>query len=139
MKTETSVTETVVRNHLQTFLEQRGIAAILADYDENARLYTEAKLYQGKPEIHGFFTDFIGSLPEGAIDHFALTEPAGRREHRLHHLERRHRHPAGHRHFRGGGRKDRRTVVCHVCRGWRIEVIAIGPSGGASRGGVRTW
>jgi hypothetical protein len=73
MKTETSVTETVVRGHLQTFLEQRGIAAIVADYDENARLYTEAKLYQGKPEIHGFFTDFIDSLPEGAIDHFALS------------------------------------------------------------------
>jgi hypothetical protein len=51
MKTETSVTETVVRGHLQTFLEQRGIPAILADYDENARLYTEAKLYQGTSEI----------------------------------------------------------------------------------------
>jgi ketosteroid isomerase-like protein len=73
MKTETSVTETVVRNHLQTFLEQRGVPAILADYDEDARFYTPAKLYQGKPEIHGFFTDFIGSLPEGAIDLFALT------------------------------------------------------------------
>ncbi len=72
MKTETSVTEAVVRGHLQTFVEQRGIAAILADFDENARLYTEAKLYQGKPEIHSFFTDFIDSLPEGAIDHFAL-------------------------------------------------------------------
>jgi len=72
MKTETSVTETVVRNHLQTFLEQRGIEAILADYDEGARLYSEATIYQGKPEIHGFFTDFIGSLTEGAVDKFAL-------------------------------------------------------------------
>ncbi len=71
-KTEASATETVVRNHLRTFLEQRGIDAILADYDENARFYTEAKIYRGRPEIQIFFTDFIGSLPEGAIDHFAL-------------------------------------------------------------------
>jgi hypothetical protein len=59
MNTESSVTETVVRNHLQAFLEQKGIAAITNDY-------------QGKQEIHGFFTDFIGSLPAGAIDHFFL-------------------------------------------------------------------
>ena len=72
MKTETSVTESVVLNHLQSFLEQRGIAAIVDDYDEDARFYSEAKIYQGKPEIHGFFTDFLGALPEGAIDHFAL-------------------------------------------------------------------
>ena len=36
MNTESSVTETVVRNHLQAFLQQKGIAAILNDYDENA-------------------------------------------------------------------------------------------------------
>ena len=72
MKTESSVTEAVVRNHLQAFLEQKGIAAILNDYDENARFYSEAKIYQGKQELHGFFTDFIGSLPAGAIDHFSL-------------------------------------------------------------------
>jgi hypothetical protein len=72
MNTATTVTEAVVRNHLQAFLEQRGIPAILADYDENARLYTEAKLYQGKSEVHRFFTDFLDSLPEGAIEHFAL-------------------------------------------------------------------
>ena len=72
MSTESSVTETVVRNHLQAFLEQKGIAAILNDYDEKARFYSEAKIYQGKQEIHGFFTDFVGSLPAGAIDHFSL-------------------------------------------------------------------
>jgi hypothetical protein len=33
MNTESSVTEIVVRNHLQAFLEQKGIAAILDDYD----------------------------------------------------------------------------------------------------------
>jgi ketosteroid isomerase-like protein len=72
MSTESSVTEAVVRNHLQAFLEQKGIAAILDDYDENARFYSEARIYQGKQEIHGFFTDFIGSLPAGGIDHFSL-------------------------------------------------------------------
>ena len=67
-----SVTETVVRNHLQAFLEQKGLAAIVNDYDENARFYSEAKIYQGKQEIHGFFKDFIDSLPAGAIDRFSL-------------------------------------------------------------------
>jgi hypothetical protein len=69
---ESSVTEAVVRNHLQAFLEQQGIAAILDDYDENARFYSEAKIYRGRQEIRGFFVDFIGSLPAGAVDHFSL-------------------------------------------------------------------
>ena len=72
MSTQSSVTETVVRNHLQAFLEQKGIAAIVNDYDENARFYSEAKIYQGKQEIHGFFSNFIDSLPAGAIDRFSL-------------------------------------------------------------------
>ena len=72
MSIETSVTETVVRNHLQAFTEQKGMTAILHDYDENARFYSEATIYRGKEEIHGFFLDFIGSLPAGAIDHFSL-------------------------------------------------------------------
>jgi len=72
MNTESTVTETVVRNHLQAFLEQKGIVAMLNDYDENARFYSEARIYQGKQEVHGFFMDFIDSLPAGAIDHFSL-------------------------------------------------------------------
>jgi hypothetical protein len=72
MITDSAITETVVRNHLQAFLERRGIAAMLKDYDENARLYSEAKIYQGKQEIHGFFVDFIDSLPADGIDHFSL-------------------------------------------------------------------
>jgi ketosteroid isomerase-like protein len=72
MKTDVSATETVVRNHLRAFVEQRGIDAILAHYDENARFYTEAKIYRGRAKIQVFFTDFIGSLPDGAIDHFTL-------------------------------------------------------------------
>ena len=72
MNTDSAVTRTVVRKHLQAFLEQRGIAAILDDFDENARLYSEAKIYQGKQEIHGFFVDFMDSLPPDGIDHFSL-------------------------------------------------------------------
>ena len=72
MNAESSVTETVVRNHLQAFLEQKGIAAILDDYDDNARFYSEAKIYRGRQEIHDFFVDFLGSLPPGGIDEFSL-------------------------------------------------------------------
>jgi ketosteroid isomerase-like protein len=72
MNTETAVTETVVRNHLQAFLKQEGIAAIVNDYDENARFYGETKIYEGKQEIGGFFADFIDSLPAGGIDRFSL-------------------------------------------------------------------
>ena len=89
MSTESSVTETVVRNHLQAFLEQKGITAILNDYDEHARFFSEAKVYQGKQEIHGFFVDFIGSLPAGAYDIFLPQEPESRRKHCLYHLEHR--------------------------------------------------
>jgi ketosteroid isomerase-like protein len=72
MKTAPPVTETVVRHHLQAFVEQKEIAAIVDDYDDEARLYSEAKIYRGKQEIHGFFSDFIASLPAGAIDRFTV-------------------------------------------------------------------
>ena len=69
--TET-VAETVVRNHLQAFLEQKGVAAIVSDYDEDARFYTEAKIYRGKQEIQDFFRGFLASLPAQAIERFTL-------------------------------------------------------------------
>jgi hypothetical protein len=72
MNVGTSATETVVRNHLQAFLEQRGVAAIVSDYDEDARFITEDQIYCGKREIHGFFSSFIASLPAGAIERFTL-------------------------------------------------------------------
>ncbi len=73
MSTTSSTTEAVVRNHLQAFLEQKGIAAIVNDYDDNARFISETKIYQGKNEIHDFFMDFIASLPPGAIERFAMS------------------------------------------------------------------
>ena len=72
MNTESSITETVVRDHLQAFLEQKGIAAIVKDYDESARLYSEAEIYRGRQQIGEFFGDFLDALPVGGIDRFAL-------------------------------------------------------------------
>jgi ketosteroid isomerase-like protein len=72
MDAESAVTETVVRTHLEAFLKQKGIAAIMNDYAEDARFYSEARIYRGKQEIHGFFVDFIGSLPAGGVDQFSL-------------------------------------------------------------------
>jgi ketosteroid isomerase-like protein len=72
MNSRSAVTEAVVRNHLQAFLEQKGVAAILNDYHENARFISEAKIYHGKQEIGEFFAEFIGCLPARAIDRFSL-------------------------------------------------------------------
>lgn len=72
MNSQSALTETVVRNHLQAFIEQQGVAAMLHDYDDNARFICEAKIYHGKQEIRGFFAEFIDSLPAGAIDRFSL-------------------------------------------------------------------
>jgi len=72
MNNDTAVTEKIVRDHLEAFVEQKGIDAIVADYDARACFYSETKIYRGQQEIHGFFTDFLRALPPGAIDRFAL-------------------------------------------------------------------
>ena len=58
MNTQPDITEAIVRNHLQAFVEQKGIDAILSDYDDNARFHSEARTYQGKQEIGNFFASF---------------------------------------------------------------------------------
>lgn len=68
-----AVTESVVRHHLQAFLQQQGVAAIVSDYDDDARFLTEAAIHRGKREIQGFFTAFLAALPPGALDRFTLT------------------------------------------------------------------
>lgn len=65
-------TEGVVRRHLQFFLEERGVDAIVSDYADDACFLGEGRAYHGKREIAGFFEDFIASLPPGAIGRFAL-------------------------------------------------------------------
>jgi len=72
MNAQSSETEAVVRNHLQAFVEKRGVAAILSDYDDDARFHSEARTYRGKSEIGQFFENFIASLPPGAAESFSL-------------------------------------------------------------------
>lgn len=72
MKASSATTEAVVRNHLQTFLDRKGVAALLEDYDQDARLYSEAEIYDGRNEIGRFFAGFLGGLPDGTIERFAL-------------------------------------------------------------------
>jgi ketosteroid isomerase-like protein len=72
MNIDPAVTEAVVRNHLQAFLEQKPVAEIVSDYADDARFFSEARIYRGKQEIQGFFTDFIAALPARAIERFTL-------------------------------------------------------------------
>jgi len=72
MGTRTDGAENVVRKHLQAFLQGKGADAIVSDYDEGARLYTEDQVFVGKPEIHRFFAQFLEALPPGATDRFKL-------------------------------------------------------------------
>jgi ketosteroid isomerase-like protein len=72
MGTKPSDTESVVRDHLQAFVDQRGLDAILNDYHDDARFLSEGRTYRGKREIRGFFESFIASLPADAISRFSL-------------------------------------------------------------------
>ena len=71
-RSATGTTESVVRNHLATFLAQKGIPAIVADYDAEARLHTAARVYVGPTEIGDFFAGFIAALPTNGYERFAL-------------------------------------------------------------------
>jgi hypothetical protein len=72
MNVSSATTEAVVRNHLQAFVQQKGIDAILEDYDDNAHFCSEDGIYLGKHEIRVFFKDFLASLPPGSIERFSL-------------------------------------------------------------------
>jgi hypothetical protein len=67
-----ATTEAVVRNHLDTFIKQKGVAAIVADYAPSARLYTPKAVFDGPREISRFFTAFLDSLPQGGYERFRL-------------------------------------------------------------------
>jgi hypothetical protein len=67
-----SDTESVVRTHLQAFLDREGIPAIMADYDDDACFLSEDRAYRGRHEIAGFFQAFLATLPPLAIERFAL-------------------------------------------------------------------
>ena len=72
MANRPSETEAVVRRHLATFVEQKGVPVLLEDYDDAASLYGEAGVWRGKGAIAGFFAAFIAGLPDGAISRFRL-------------------------------------------------------------------
>lgn len=72
MNAEPLSTEAVVSHHLQAFLRQEGVDAIVNDYNESARFYTETTIHHGKGEIRDFFVDFLQALPEDAIGRFEL-------------------------------------------------------------------
>jgi hypothetical protein len=67
-----TATESVVRKHLETFLEQKGVPAMLEDYADRARVYSAERVYEGHDEIDEFFGAFLRSLPPGAYERFAL-------------------------------------------------------------------
>lgn len=72
MNPDSGDTETVVRRHLQAFVEQQGLDAILHDYAEEACFLSEGRAYCGKAAIREFFEGFIAALPSRAIGRFAL-------------------------------------------------------------------
>lgn len=72
MSTASSVTEGVVRRHLQAFLQQQGIDAIVGDYADDACFISESRIYRGTHEIRLFFEDFIAALPPDATGQFLL-------------------------------------------------------------------
>jgi ketosteroid isomerase-like protein len=72
MKTPSLVTENVVRNHLQAFLEHKGLDVILADYADDASFLSDSRTYRGKAEIREFFESFVAALPTQAVQQFSL-------------------------------------------------------------------
>ncbi len=72
MNPETSDTETVVRHHLQAFVEQQGLDAILADYADDACFLSERRAYCGKSAVREFFDSFIAAFPPQAYGLFDL-------------------------------------------------------------------
>jgi ketosteroid isomerase-like protein len=72
MNTISIETETVVRHHVQAFLEQLGLDAILDDYAEHACFLSEGRAYCGKPAIREFFEGFIAALAPQTLKQFTL-------------------------------------------------------------------
>jgi len=72
MSTTTAETERVVRKHLSAFLQRKGVDAIVSDYGEGARFYTEDQVFIGTAEITRFFAQFLDAMPPDATDRFEL-------------------------------------------------------------------
>jgi len=73
LSADAAATEAVVRAHLRAFVEGRGVAALLADYREDALLCCDGEAFRGRAEIGAFFAAFLAGLPAGAVGRFELS------------------------------------------------------------------
>jgi hypothetical protein len=67
-----TATEKVVRKHLETFIGQKGVPAMLADYDPAAHVYSAERVYEGHDEIGEFLAAFMRALPADGVERFKL-------------------------------------------------------------------
>lgn len=68
----TGTVQAVLDNHLRSFLEGRGVDAIMADYADHATLYFGKDVFRGRQQIAAFFSDFLAGVPAEAIAQFRL-------------------------------------------------------------------
>lgn len=74
MKPDPATTESVVRRHLQFFLERRGVEALLSDYADDACFLSEDRAWCGKRAIGHFFEGFLAWLSPQAFSQFTLRQ-----------------------------------------------------------------
>lgn len=68
----TTPTVAVIDRHLDAFLTNRGIDAILGDYDPHAVLHAPDRVCRGVDEIRDFFEGFLAALPANWQQSFQL-------------------------------------------------------------------
>jgi len=72
MNTSTRQTLNVMNRHLDAFLTNQGVDAIVRDYGEDAILYAPDSVYRGVDEIRRFFKGFLGNLPDKGLQLFRM-------------------------------------------------------------------
>ena len=72
MSTSTKQTQSVINRHLDAFMTNQGVEAIVSDYDEHAILNAPDNIYRGVEEIRKFFTGFLGNLPAKGLELFRM-------------------------------------------------------------------
>jgi len=72
MTTSTKQTLNVINRHLDAFMTNQGVDAILRDYDQDAILYAPDSVYRGVDQIRRFFKGFLGNLPEKGLQLFRI-------------------------------------------------------------------
>ncbi|MBI1396586.1 MAG: nuclear transport factor 2 family protein [Betaproteobacteria bacterium] len=72
MITRTEQTLDVMNHHLEAFMTNQGVDAIVSDYDEHAVFHAPDRVYRGVDEIRCFFQTFLDNLPQRALEIFRL-------------------------------------------------------------------